>query len=444
MSFGDAPTSESKPRGPATRDGLIIAVVFASIILVTAVMVLFRMLPGTSSANSGRSPNVAPGLAKSPDHPSNAPANPHATEPKSGIGFSPFPSAFSQPDEEPVRVVERSNAELRARAKSRVLALQELGREIRNSLEQAEKVVAEWSQRSTDLLTNDDGRKLATQSDLVERFEALQSLATQSPVSTATVTTWRQQLSALLQPLVLPEDDAREVVMPGDALEADLKSLQQVLSERLRVVRENVAALNSLLAAARDVKAGEQTLQQALTTLNEDRQRKLVESKAAGRRKADEAARTALEQAEQTQRAAEIALELAEKKAAAAGIKKRADDATEAVARKQRLAKVKNEIEQYLEPFITPGYAQPRQMSGTFMDVVQTKEKKPMSLAGLRKIGALEDDETGMHRLYRAASNFSNDRPKWSEAYNHQLTVKAHDLLIKYAEDMVAEGWLSP
>lgn len=445
MSIGEAQPHDSKPKPPPSRDALWLGIVFAVTLLGVAVLLTIRGLPGSSVGSTGPVPS-GPALRVDPNEP---PAT-KPVEQKSESPFSPFPPGLPKldstplPDPTPVRVVDNSAAELRARVRAKVLALQQVGREIREALGVAEKNSVEWAKQSADLLTNEVGRKVASQPDLVERFDAFLSDSAEQPLTPAIIGTWRERLTELLKPLVLPADDAREVSMPGSDLEPDLLKLQREIAERGKVTRENVAGLTALVAAARDVKPGERTLQQAIATLAAERRQKLDDAKVAGRRKADETAREAVEKGEQTKRAAEIALQVAEKNAEAARLKKAADDATEAVARKQRIAKNKNAISQYLGPFTTPGYAQPVQMPGTFLDVTKTKDKKPMSLAGLRKIGALDDNERGVQKLYRAASSFSNDRPLWSEQYNHELAIKAHQLLLDLGEDLVLEGILSP
>lgn len=412
-----------RPRS-ASREPLLISVIFGVMVLLVAVWIMRGPAPSAGTVTPLSPANAASKPGQAVDNPISR----------------LFPSApLTQSAEEPVRLVEKSNAELRARVKARVLLLQQVGREARQALTDLEQATAEWSKLTSDVLSNEAGRKLASQSDLVERTEALLEQTGRMRLSAAQLQAQRESLNTLLDVLVVPADNATEVSMPSGQLESDLQTQSREATRLLKEVRADLTSFQGLLAASRDAAPSERSLQEVLADWSKARQQKLVDAQIEARRKAEQAAQLALQKAEQDKRAAEIAAEVAQKNAEAAVSRKAADEQQAAIARKQRIAKRKVEIEQHLRGFTTPGLGQPT--SGTMYQ--KGTKKIPVSLNGLRNLGAFEDSRAGLIKLYYAGSNVNNDRPRWGFDFNEEQVLKAQQLLIELGEDMVAEGLLS-
>ena len=76
-------------------------------------------------------------------------------------------------------------------------------------------------------------------------------------------------------------------------------------------------------------------------------------------------------------------------------------------------------------------------------------EKKPVSLAVLKSMGALEPTDRGLRLLGLVGSQRfqSGGGPVWSEGtygVNHELLVKARGYLEKYGDILAEEGKLRP
>lgn len=121
---------------------------------------------------------------------------------------------------------------------------------------------------------------------------------------------------------------------------------------------------------------------------------------------------------------------------------------TISAAEKKLLAQKCNdpEVRRLLAPFLAPGYTQPT-TSG------QIPDKLPISYSQLNSSGALNPDREGMRRLILVAT-WKGDkvRPRWSVPQNFnwlspdqiEMVKKAQQLLIELGPVMVEQGLLSP
>jgi nitrogen fixation-related uncharacterized protein len=128
--------------------------------------------------------------------------------------------------------------------------------------------------------------------------------------------------------------------------------------------------------------------------------------------------------------------------------------AVDRTARTQALSRDLPEIRRLLSPFISPGYTQPNK---TAIDWPITTEKAPVSLSGLKRVGALQPTMKGLQHLMVCGSvkapGPSGERPLGSfPDYDKYLTSpknlaavkRAQELLRTHGQTLVEERLLSP
>lgn len=129
----------------------------------------------------------------------------------------------------------------------------------------------------------------------------------------------------------------------------------------------------------------------------------------------------------------------------------------EKAEREKALADVMPDIRKYLSPFITPGYLQPKAGSNPW-NTERTVDAQPVSLARLKKAGALDRTMKGLERLYIFGGGknpgLRNERPlgAFPEYFAEQLhkpqvrdaVERAQALLIQHGEALVEQQLLSP
>ncbi|TWU62565.1 hypothetical protein V7x_43000 [Crateriforma conspicua] len=115
------------------------------------------------------------------------------------------------------------------------------------------------------------------------------------------------------------------------------------------------------------------------------------------------------------------------------------------------------DVKRYLQPFTAPGYLQPKSDRNAW-DTERTVDAKPVSLARLKRLGALDDTMEGLERLYIFGGGknpvLNNSRPLgsfpqyWAQHLSKpevQRAVKrAQQLLRDHGQALVEEQLLSP
>jgi hypothetical protein len=152
---------------------------------------------------------------------------------------------------------------------------------------------------------------------------------------------------------------------------------------------------------------------------------------------------------EQAEREAVFARQLAEAQASRAVSAAQDQVIVEKAAQDAELTKKRQEchdpkVTSVLAPFLSIGYFQPKTGRGI--------DAKPMSLAELRAVGALEPTKHGIERLMDCADWPQSDRPGWgrfrsvAQASNDQVEMvkQAQGYLNDLGEALVAEKMLSP
>lgn len=115
------------------------------------------------------------------------------------------------------------------------------------------------------------------------------------------------------------------------------------------------------------------------------------------------------------------------------------------------------DVERYLKPFTAPGYLQPKSDRNAW-DTERTVDAKPVSLARLKRLGALDDTMEGLERLYIFGGGknpvLNNSRPLgsfpqyWAQHLGkpevQNAVQRAQELLREHGQALVEEQRLSP
>ncbi|MEM8669316.1 MAG: hypothetical protein AAGG48_17465 [Planctomycetota bacterium] len=126
-------------------------------------------------------------------------------------------------------------------------------------------------------------------------------------------------------------------------------------------------------------------------------------------------------------------------------------------ARAEALRRNMADVERYLKPFTAPGYLQPKSDRNAW-DTERTADAKPVSLARLKRLGALEDTMEGLERLYIFGGGknpvLNNSRPLglfpqyWAQKLSKPEVLepikRAQQLLRDHGQALVEEQLLSP
>lgn len=126
-------------------------------------------------------------------------------------------------------------------------------------------------------------------------------------------------------------------------------------------------------------------------------------------------------------------------------------------ARAEAMQREMPDIKQYLQPFTAPGNLQPKSDRNPW-NVEVTSDEKPVSLARLKRLGALEDTMEGLERLYIFGGGknpgVNNPRPLGSFPQYWALEIRkpevlavlkrAQKLLRDHGQALIEEQLLSP
>ncbi|MBX3412772.1 MAG: hypothetical protein KF708_08795 [Pirellulales bacterium] len=324
-----------------------------------------------------------------------------------------------------------------AHAKSRQRTFLAKGREITLLLDTCDDEIKQWNERVRPLLENDDGRKIASNVDLVSRFRAAYQ---QDRPSQELVQSYRESLEDMLSPIRLafeiPENTSLPTAASADELSRMLVDLRRIRDE-LRVPRQRAEAVS---AESKQLAMHSTTLQAAIDALTHSEL--LDDSKIID----DEVVKARREAAEK----------LAKSKADL--IRKSTDDTImrdESDAERARLtAKAKSpDIQRILRPFTDKGYVQPYNQGGV-VGFKKTTVHSPMSYTAIESLGALEPTMKGLNALNALAiGNTLNDRAtrwqfhvyseNWSRSDQDYLQ-KVQDTLRELGQTLVELEMLAP
>ncbi|MBX3412411.1 MAG: hypothetical protein KF708_06970 [Pirellulales bacterium] len=285
-----------------------------------------------------------------------------------------------------------------------------------------------WRDNVEALLTNDAGRRIAGQTELVDQFRALlaeKRPPLELPIEMATA------VRGMLEPLEKALADRDDVTAPPQGMAEEFQRYAEEAQSQAAILRQLRFTAEAIAEQANQSEPTDVTLAEALT----QRERALAAAQARNlRERMSEAER---ESAEKVAAAREEAMRLeADRKTAE--IQARAE--FEKLAARAKSPDVKR----YLGTFLAKGYAQP---VGSYMGVKyeRTTTEGPISFSRLETSGALERSMRGLQTLNLIASrgwssgNVSwHDRPTWQFPLDREFT-KTDQEFIQRAQDLLRE-----
>lgn len=367
-----------------------------------------------------------------------------------------------------------------------------------DTAETAVKTLAELKTESdafnkhlTDLLTSDEGKRLAKDRVLYKEYRRISD---QGPAPTAEIESRTKAVNSILESLKKDLKELSADYVPPQGFRGVIEKNAFWADDRLTLVKSRVATLDTLVKGAPALAPDDKvpTLKERMDDLDQSEVRLFAKIKSEA---ADEAAAEKERLARETAREAELlkvkeefrlfreqkqheldALQLQNEiertklqqqrdnlqhEVEDARVKQQANKAQKEgdIAKKELVAKCNDpEVKKLLAPFITPGYWQPVNMPNGYAGV-RTSEKKPASLKVLQQSGLLTPGDMGIAVVIRAACSKSSDRPTWGYSIGNwtpktiiqkatpEMIEKAHkaqDLLIELGPTLVELGMLSP
>lgn len=311
-----------------------------------------------------------------------------------------------------------------------------------------------WSAMTSDLLTSDEGRRLAADPVRVEQFRALIdkervsadrifAIRTSAAKHRVEVNTWF-------------EDSKNESPPPATAI-VEIRAAQSLVGDAVTEWKQSLQVLEALRDSAK-LTGGEsaKTLEEVVRDLQRTERlaqaEVLRDRRARAQKEADDAILAAEEEAVRMAgqvKAREI-LDLAQaqvERQKAEEAKRQAEAAKQ--VRLDALEQDMPDVERYLIPFITKGYSQP-----TGSGNVQTETNGPMSYSKIQALGALKGTPTGMDMLMRCATVKNDREPGGFPAYvggsygldlaDKDFLRRVQELLTKHGDLLVEKGLLAP
>jgi hypothetical protein len=319
--------------------------------------------------------------------------------------------------------------------------------------------MSRWETFIKDLLDGGSGRQIASDSSYVEHFLPIYE---RKQVTQEDVERFQRRMARLSAPVTAAEKDDSGY-LPSDSLLADLKTLQDEVTAALQTLKDSRKEAEAIQRFAADRPAAETTLRTAIEAFREQQRGIRRERVAAAGRKteADITAKLVEKETEKKQLLGELELaQKAKENAKLKATKRELDEAATAAAEEARraaeLAQLEREFERdlpqirsLLRPFITSGMTQPEGRQ-----FVTADQEGPVSLASLRRTGALEPTAKGRDLLFWITSaNQLNDRDLgafpdyrtgvYDKPRSLAVVKQAQDLLIKYGDLMVTKEMLA-
>ena len=311
------------------------------------------------------------------------------------------------------------------------------------AIDHANDADRDWHRVQAEVRTNEAGRQLASDSDLLIQFIALENLA-QSDDSVSNLQSSLNELA-----------EEAETIAEQWSIES-VKTRVVAIEEQAKQLNANYQgyrqALNRLLIQAAALPASSITLAETIETREQTRldgHRTRI-AQLVTKSKADidaEYQRLVTTYYEDSQRVDKLKgqLDLAQKTPMPQMPQLVEDKPDPALVKSYQSQKTV--IATYLAPFITPGYKQPDNL----YSLKTTVDKLPMSYTGLLGVGALHDSEDGIKTLQYMMRG--NDRPDGGYSLIELRLLKpdqieqlktAQKLLRSYGKLMVDDGLLSP
>lgn len=344
-----------------------------------------------------------------------------------------------------------NSEEQKARGKARLVTARARVKDSRLALDELDREITAWNKRLPELLKGELGRRLSSRTSAVEQFAALYERPRASREAAESL---REQMKSLVGPVEAASAGGEPNNLLSEALVQDLEKLFQSAQDALREYEQARFVIDTLLSDGAKSELGKGTLQEALQGYQTEQARVRAEQIASARKAGhDEVTKKLMAlEAEAEKSLGEIELKRASVRQAEEKLKREQALAAEqqALERKRleaRFAAALPEIRRVLRPFITDGYAQPRNWR-----FERTANKGPVSFAALQGGGYLTKDVKGLQRLH--AANVHNDRelgafPSFlggdqDFAQKQEALLRAQNLLNEFGPLLVEKGMLAP
>jgi hypothetical protein len=327
-----------------------------------------------------------------------------------------------------------------ARNRDRLLALVRRGEE---TLKLHDELVSEtqaWQEAIPPLLTNDDGRKLATHPEYVRNF--MTEYRKRRPSGDA-LAALRVEIEKLLAPLREAAADEDPAFSPPRDIDTALDQKHSEIDKALSEYRTSRSLITALIASTTE--RAPKTLTAAIDELVKadelDRAKRIAAATAETRRKRDEL------EADNARRKAEAELAHQTELARAAD----AEEARRAQKEQDRHDAESREVRAALGFFFAKDFLQPTRGPG-YNGMEQTGKSGPLSFSRLESCGALSQDRKGLQTLLWIVTNtWDKSRPTWGvstgldglSSADMQKLTQAQDYLNRLGPTLVEMGMLA-
>ena len=421
--------------------------------LVGSVFLVFTLYAYTDSKTADRPPNDKPNEDLEDEPNVKPPAGP-----EDGKDNVPSPEDADKPDEKKPSVA----PSIVAVRKSKLGRLQSSLRKVKSSWSKLNNAAVEWHVDLRKRLDGDDGRKMAADRHLVERYMAVNEQDRMSQADIADLgrrlDEFREQLDATEAAVENAEWDVDEDLVTGE-----LETVDKEIGDALKLYEDHVLMVIVLLGQAAALEPDRLSLAEVIQEIEEeDTDERIDQITEAGER-------TKQAHTEELKELAKKRKELNDQKQLIMDRKRTADDeaavrdeeaqaehnekvrkaAEEKAALERRFEREYPAMEKYLTPFVSEGYTQP-----TGRTYRRTTTKGRVSYKSLVGAGVLGEGKGSVERFYYSTVTGNNDRelgafPPHSFSGKHMerhydTILKVQTFLREFGTVMVAKKKLAP
>ena len=381
---------------------------------------------------------------------------------QSGRGLTP---AEQQKIQDLIQEIKQSQDTLRRRdaenavARTEVIRLSQQAAHAHETLKVARQHIATRTAKLKAVATSDSGRKIVADKDRLRLLVSV--IAPKSPDEPAVVA-WEQRLSILREQL-LKGTSPKNPADVGPEFGVAVTRLIEEIEQSVTRLQDDALVIERLMAESRAATPVNGTAEEVVNAYRQQQATERVALVEETRRKAQVEQTETLAKVEAMRVEAEARVKQQELENETSRLKAREKElaligSTEAQQRASKLAREKlkaevkadvPEMEQLLAPFIVKNSIQLNDFG------FSVGEFGPLSLGRIKGRGALAPNDVGLERLYWIGGDYANRRPRGSFPSYSNYTLKqdagvrekvqrAQQLLIKYGDYLVEEGFLAP
>jgi DNA repair exonuclease SbcCD ATPase subunit len=354
---------------------------------------------------------------------------------------------------------------------ARTTELHRRGQKMRETLKTLAEGLAQWKNSPDDLMSTEEGKRIAADSDLLLEFIAIDEDPCPSP---GDVKSWQEQVEELLTRVDSAYDSKDGFFVAVEGLETKISELDETIREADGQFRDKRRKIAGILDRAPEVQSGGDgpTLQQAidaqLKAWDAERAQAIKERMELARKENDQLIANAKAEAEklkteelarvekqigqvQARQIAEAAAEYARKE------RERIAERAAEIARQELerdYSRDQQSIQTFLQPFLADGYRQP-DLNGMY---TTSTTKGPVSLSALRATRALDPGIHGLAALSLVVERSDRPHAGWPRLKvsgerlvqaglgirpvgpDQEFLQRAQDLLNKYGELLVEKN----